>query len=82
MTAVDLVRTFQPRKQPLVMALDAVNLSVDQGEVHLLNGNMAGAGGQALLEAAVGACWLGICLLTFRWFVYRGRRSGSLEYAT
>ncbi len=42
-TAVDLVRTFQPRKQPLVTALDAVNLSVDQGEVHgLLGPNGAG----------------------------------------
>lgn len=48
----------------------------------VLAGNLAGAGAQALLEAAVAACWLGICLLTFRWFVYRGRRSGSLEYAT
>jgi ABC-2 type transport system ATP-binding protein len=42
-TAVDLVRTFQPRKQPLVTALDAVNLQVDQGEVHgLLGPNGAG----------------------------------------
>jgi ABC-2 type transport system ATP-binding protein len=42
-TAVDLVRTFRPRKQPLVTALDAVNLSVDQGEVHgLLGPNGAG----------------------------------------
>jgi ABC-2 type transport system permease protein len=48
----------------------------------VLSGNLAAAGVQALIEAAVAVCWLGICLLTFRWFVYRGRRSGSLEYAT
>jgi hypothetical protein len=34
------------------------------------------------IKAGVAACWLGICLLTFRWFVYRDRRNGSLEYAT
>jgi ABC-2 type transport system permease protein len=39
-----------------------------------------GIAGQALLEAAVGICWLGLCLVTFRWFVRRARRNGSLEY--
>jgi ABC-2 type transport system permease protein len=48
----------------------------------VLAGNMAAAGAQALAEAGVAVCWLAICLLTFRWFVYRGRRNGSLEYAT
>jgi ABC-2 type transport system ATP-binding protein len=41
--AVDLVRTFQPRKKPEVRALDCVNLSVMEGEVHgLLGPNGAG----------------------------------------
>ena len=43
MTAVDLVRTFEPRKQPVVRALDGVTLSVGEGEVHgLLGPNGAG----------------------------------------
>lgn len=48
----------------------------------VLAGNLAAAGRQALLEAVVAACWLSLCLLTFHWFVLRGRRNGSLEYAT
>jgi ABC-2 type transport system permease protein len=48
----------------------------------VLDGRLAAAGVQALLEAAVGAGWLGACLATFGWFISRGRRDGSLEYAT
>lgn len=40
----------------------------------------AGVAGQALLEAAVGIGWLGVCLVSFRWFVRRARRKGTLEY--
>jgi ABC-2 type transport system permease protein len=39
-----------------------------------------GMAGQALLEAIVGICWLGLCLVTSHWFVQRARRTGSLEY--
>jgi len=48
----------------------------------VLAGDLSAAAGQALAEAAVGLCWLALCLLTFRWFVERGRRNGSLEFAT
>jgi len=42
-SAVDLVRTFQPRRKPEVRALDSVTLSVGEGEVHgLLGPNGAG----------------------------------------
>ncbi len=42
-TAVELVRTFEPRRQPVVRALDSVTLSVGEGEVHgLLGPNGAG----------------------------------------
>jgi ABC-2 type transport system permease protein len=46
----------------------------------VLAGSMGDAGRQALLEAAVGATWLALCLITFRWFVFRGRRNGSLDF--
>jgi ABC-2 type transport system permease protein len=48
----------------------------------VLDGRLGAAGVQALAEAAVGAGWLGACLVTFGWFIRRGRRTGSLEYAT
>ncbi len=48
----------------------------------VLDGRLGAAALQALAEAAVGAGWLGVCLLTFGWFIGRGRRDGSLEYAT
>jgi ABC-2 type transport system permease protein len=48
----------------------------------VLGGRLGAAAIQALAEAAVGAGWLGACLLTFGWFIRRGRRDGSLEYAT
>lgn len=48
----------------------------------VLDGQLAAAAAQALAEAAVGAGWFGACLLTFGWFISRGRRTGSLEYAT
>jgi ABC-2 type transport system permease protein len=70
---------------PGPVALVAQCLPVTHGLIAIrdvLAGDMAAAGAQALGEAGVAACWLGVCLLTFRWFVYRGRRNGSLEYAT
>jgi ABC-2 type transport system permease protein len=70
---------------PGPVALVAQGLPVTHGLIAIrdvLAGNMAAAGAQALGEAGVAACWLGVCLLTFRWFVYHGRRNGSLEYAT
>jgi ABC-2 type transport system permease protein len=49
---------------------------------HVLAGRLAAAAAQALAEAAVGAGWLLGCMLTFGWFVARGRRDGSIDYAT
>jgi ABC-2 type transport system permease protein len=48
----------------------------------VLAGNLGGAGLQALAEAGVAGGWLWLCVLTFGWFVKRGRGNGSLEYAT
>jgi ABC-2 type transport system permease protein len=48
----------------------------------VLAGNLAAAGVQAVLEAAVGAGWLGLCLATFGWFAAHGRRDGSIQFAT
>lgn len=48
----------------------------------VLDGRLGSAAWHALAEAAVGTGWLGVCLLTFGWFIGRGRRTGSLEYAT
>jgi ABC-2 type transport system permease protein len=48
----------------------------------VFDGRLAAAGLHALIEAAVGLGWLGACLVTFGWFIARGRRTGSLEYAT
>jgi ABC-2 type transport system permease protein len=48
----------------------------------VLAGRLGDAGLQALGEVAVGAGWLGACLLTFGAFIGRGRRDGSLDYAT
>lgn len=47
----------------------------------VLAGNPGVAGWYALAEAGVAAAWLGACLLTFEWFVRRGRRTGTLEFA-
>lgn len=48
----------------------------------VLAGDIGGAGLHALAEAGVAAGWFGLCVLTFGRFVQRGRRTGSLEYAT
>jgi ABC-2 type transport system permease protein len=48
----------------------------------VFDGSLVSAGREALLETGVAACWLALCLATFRWFVLRGRRNGSLEYAS
>jgi ABC-2 type transport system ATP-binding protein len=40
---VDLVRTYKPRRKPMITALSRINLSIDDGEVHgLLGPNGAG----------------------------------------
>jgi ABC-2 type transport system permease protein len=48
----------------------------------VLDGRLGAAAVQALAEAAVGAGWFAACLLTFGWFIGRGRRTGSLDFAT
>jgi ABC-2 type transport system permease protein len=48
----------------------------------VLAGRLGAAAWQAMAEAGVGVGWLTGCLLTFGWFIRRGRRDGSLEYAT
>ena len=48
----------------------------------VLADRLGAAGVQAAAELAVGAGWLGACLLTFGTFVARGRRNGSIDYAT
>jgi ABC-2 type transport system permease protein len=48
----------------------------------VLAGDLAGAAIHALAELGIAFCWLGLCVLTFGRFVQRGRRNGSLEYAT
>ncbi len=45
-------------------------------------GHLGAAVPHALAEVGVAAGWFGLCLLTFGRFVQRGRRTGSLEYAT
>jgi ABC-2 type transport system permease protein len=57
---------------PLTHGLIAIRAS--------LSGSYAQAGAQALAEAAVGGGWLLVCALTFRRFIARGRRTGSLDY--
>jgi ABC-2 type transport system permease protein len=47
-----------------------------------LDGDYRTAGLHAIAEAMVGAGWLVLCALTFRRFISRGRRNGSLEFAT
>lgn len=48
----------------------------------VLAGHVGAAGPYALAELGVAVVWFGLCLLTFGRFVMRGRRTGSLEYAT
>jgi ABC-2 type transport system permease protein len=48
----------------------------------VLAGDLGTAGWQAALELAVGAGWLGLCLVTFERFVRHGRRQGTLELAS
>lgn len=48
----------------------------------VLAGDLGAAGLQALAEAGVATGWLVLCVLTFGRFVQRGRRNGSLEFAT
>ncbi|GAA4238653.1 hypothetical protein GCM10022254_55470 [Actinomadura meridiana] len=47
-----------------------------------LAGHLSEAAAQGALEALVGAGWLAACLLTFTRFVRRGRRLGTLDFAT
>jgi ABC-2 type transport system permease protein len=47
----------------------------------VLAGDLLGALGGAGLEIAVGAGWLGVCLLTFSRFIQQGRRDGTLDFA-
>jgi ABC-2 type transport system permease protein len=46
----------------------------------VLAGDLATAGQQALLEAAVGLGWLALCLATFERFVRHGRAQGTLDF--
>ncbi len=48
----------------------------------VLAGDLAVAGRQALLEAAVGLGWLAVCLATFERFVRHGRSEGTLDLGT
>ena len=48
----------------------------------VLAGHLGAAGLHALAEAGVAAGWFTLCVLTFERFVQRGRRTGSLEFAT
>jgi ABC-2 type transport system permease protein len=56
---------------PLTHGLEAIRA--------VLAGDLATAGRQALLEAAVGFGWLGLCLATFERFVRHGRVQGTLD---
>ncbi|WP_236796411.1 ABC transporter permease [Amycolatopsis sp. GM8] len=48
----------------------------------VFDGQFAAAAIQGAQEALVGAGWLVVCLLTFTRFVRRGRRLGTLDFAT
>ncbi|MFI6344081.1 ABC transporter permease [Streptomyces sp. NPDC050560] len=47
-----------------------------------LSGDLAAASAQGAWELLVGAGWLAVCLLSFTRLVRRGRRLGTLDFAT
>lgn len=64
---------FAARFLPLTHGLIAVR--------EVLAGRLGAVLPQAVMEAAVGLGWLGLCLATFGRFVRKGRRDGSLDFA-